>query len=182
MVTTADMRASPLTRAAFGTSPPRTIDVVDEVGQHDQLDTGLAERRQHLLDVGEEQPVGADDQHALVGEREAVRVEEVGRPVQGHDGLAGAGAALDDDHAGQRGADDLVLLGLDGGDDVGEATAARRLQRRDQRALPIDAGALAEVDGVLAEQLVLDAEQLASPVSAKCRRRARSIGSRPVAR
>ena len=40
--------------------------------------------------------------------------------MQGDDGLAGAGPALDDEHAGLRAADDLVLLGLDRGDDVAE--------------------------------------------------------------
>ena len=98
-----------------------------QVGEHDELDAGLAERREHLLDVAEEQPVGTDDEHALALEREPVRVEEVGGAVQGDDGLAGAGAALDDEHAGELGPDDLVLLALDGGDDVGEAAGAGRL-------------------------------------------------------
>ena len=80
----------------------RTLTSGDEVGEHRQLDAGLAERRQHLLDVAEEQPVGADHEHALALEREPVGVEEVGGAVQGHDGLAGAGAALHDEHAGQR--------------------------------------------------------------------------------
>ena len=98
--------------------------VGEQVGQHGQLDAGLAEGRQHLLDVAEEEAVGADDEHALALEREPVGVEEVGGPVEGDDGLAGAGPALHDEDAGQLGADDLVLLALDGGDDVGEATGA----------------------------------------------------------
>jgi hypothetical protein len=136
------------------------VDPVDQVGEHGQLDPGLTERRQHLLDVGEEQPVRSDDQHALVLQREPVRVEQVGGAVEGDHGLAGAGSALDDEHAGQRGPDDLVLLALDGGDDVAEAARACGLERRDQRALPLQAGAFAEVEGVLAEELVFDAEQL----------------------
>ena len=108
-----------------------------QVGQHDQLDAGLAERRQHLLDVAEEQPVRADDEHALALEREPVRVEQVGGAVQRHDGLAGARAALHDQDPGQLGPDDLVLLALDGGDDVAEPAGAGRLERRQERARPV---------------------------------------------
>ena len=97
------MRTSPLTRARQRRRRvrrgDREVDVGHEVGEHDLLDAGLAERRQHLLDVAQEHPVGADDQHALVLEREAVRVEQVGGAVQGHDRLAGARAALHDEHA-----------------------------------------------------------------------------------
>ena len=97
------MRRSPLTRAASRpVVAPHARRRVDQVGEHRQLDAGLAERRQHLLDVAEEQPVGPDDEDALALEREPVGVEEVGGPVQGHDRLAGAGAALHHEHAGQR--------------------------------------------------------------------------------
>ena len=143
---------------------------VEEVGEHRQLDAGLAEARQHLLDVAEEQPVGADDEHALALEREAVRVEEVGGAVERDDGLAGAGAALHDEHAGQLGADDLVLLALDRGDDVGQPPGAGLLEGGDQRAAAADLAAVvdhrelaAEQPGRLAEELVLDAEELAAP-------------------
>ena len=119
------MRRSPLTRAGGAVVvAPDARPVGDEVGEHGQLDAGLAQRRQHLLDVAEEQAVGPDDEHALALEREPVGVEEVGGAVQGDDGLAGARAALHDEHAGQLGADDLVLLALDGGDDVAEAAGA----------------------------------------------------------
>ncbi len=104
------------------------VHVGHEIGEHGQLDTGLAERRQDLFDVAEEQAVGADDQHALTFEREAVRVEQVGGAVQGDDGLAGARAALHDEHTRHVGPDDLVLFALDGGDDVGEPARARRLE------------------------------------------------------
>ena len=133
------MSTSPLTRATGARSRPRIVDAVDEVGQHGQLDAGLAERRQDLLDVAEEQPVGPDHQHALALEREAVRVEQVGGAVQGHDGLAGAGPALHDEHAGQRRPDDLVLLALDGGDDVAQPAGAGRLEGGDERAVALRA-------------------------------------------
>ena len=38
--------------------------------------------------------------------------------MQRHGGLAGPGAPLDEEQPGERGPDDLVLLALDGGDDV----------------------------------------------------------------
>ena len=83
-----------------------------------QAHPGLAERREDLLDVAQEQRVRPHDEHALALEREAVGVEQVGGTVQRHRRLAGAGAALDDEDPGQRRADDLVLLALDGADDV----------------------------------------------------------------
>ncbi len=142
----------------------------EQVGEHGQLDAGLAEGRQHLLDVAEEEPVGADDEHALALEREPVGVEEVGGAVQGDDGLAGARPALHDEDAGQLGPDDLVLLALDGGDDVGEAAGAAGLEGGDERAVAGDAplvdggaAAVAEGRGGVAEQLVLDAEEGAAP-------------------
>ena len=166
------MRRSPFTRAVAGWSRPSMVTpvgAVEEVGEHRQLHAGLAEAREHLLDVAEEQPVGADHEHALALEREPVRVEEVGGAVERDDGLAGAGPALHDEHPGQLGADDLVLLALDRGDDVGEAAGASLLERGDERAPAADLAALvdhgelaAEQPGRLAEELVLDGEQLAA--------------------
>ena len=152
-------------------------DVVDQIGQHRQLDTRLAQAGQHPLDVAEEQPVGPYHQNALALEREPVGVEQVGGPVEGDDGLAGTGTTLDHEHPGQLGADDLVLLGLDGGDDVAEVTGAGFLQGGDQRAVAPDLVRLVPVvvavvdhtelavehPRTLAEQLVLDAEQLPAP-------------------
>ena len=137
---------------------PDHPDVGHQVGEHGDLDARLAERRQDLLDVGEEHPVRAHDQHALALEREPMGVEEVGGPVQRHHRLAGARTALHDDDPGQLRADDLVLFHLDGGDDVGELARPRLLERRDQRAVALDL-ALVERLGRRAEQLVVDAEQ-----------------------
>ena len=152
----------------------RPLDVGDEVGEHDLLDTGLAEARQHPVDVAQEHPVRADHQDALVLQREAEGVQQVGGAVQGDDGLAGAGPALDDEHAGLRAADDLVLLGLDRGDDVAELAGAAALERGEQggvaaqlqrarwRRSPAVGRLVADAEVALAEQLVLDAEQLAA--------------------
>ena len=106
-----------------------------DVGQGRQLDTRLAERRKDLFDVGEEQSVRAHHEHTLALEREPVRVEKVGRPVERHDGLAGARSALHGQHAREWCPDDQVLLGLDGADDVAEATGAGRLEGGDEGAL-----------------------------------------------
>ena len=106
--------------------------VVHQVVQHDLFDAGLTERGQHSLDVAQEHPVGSDDEHALVLEREPVGVEQVGGAVERDDRLAGAGSALHDEHPGLRAADDLVLLALDGGDDVAELSGAATFERSEQ--------------------------------------------------
>ena len=58
----------------------------------------LAERRQHVGDVVEERPVRPDHEHAVAGEPPAVLEQQVGGAVQGDRGLAGARAALHDQH------------------------------------------------------------------------------------
>jgi hypothetical protein len=145
-------------------------DTGHEVGQDDLLHAGLAERRQDPLDVPQEQAVGPDDQDALVLQREAVGIEEIGGAVESHDRLAGARPALDDQHTGLGRANDLVLFGLDRGHDVAETAAAALFQGGDQAriapqlrriaVLAVDVLADAEVAG--AEQLVLDVEELAA--------------------
>ncbi|MGY4646120.1 hypothetical protein ACVW07_003953 [Cellulomonas sp. URHB0016] len=89
-----------------------------------------------------------------------MRVEQIGRAVQRHGGLAGAGTALDDECTSQLGADDRVLLRLDGGDDVSHPTGATGGEAREQGALPGQAGeavvALA-AQQVQVQHLVLDA-------------------------
>ena len=72
-------------------------DVGHEVGEHDLLHSGLAERRQDAFDVAQEDPVRPDHEDALVLQREAVGVQQVGGPVEGDHRLAGAGTALDDE-------------------------------------------------------------------------------------
>ena len=156
------MRTSPLTRAASGAVGRPGPDVAGvETGDRRQRHAGLAERRQHVLDVAEEQRVGTDDEHTLALEREPVRVEEVGGAMQGDRRLAGAGAALDDEHAGHRRADDVVLLRLDRADDVAHGAGAAALQRRQQRALAGERRLVGQV--VEVEELVLHPDD-AAPV------------------
>ena len=74
-------------------------DAVDDLAERPQRDRGLAEGRQHPLDVAHEDAARADDQHAAALVAAAVGVEQVRRAVQRDHGLAGAGAAGDRDHA-----------------------------------------------------------------------------------
>ena len=90
-------------------------------------------------------------------------VQEVGGAVQRGDRLAGARAALDDEDAGQVGADNPVLLGLDGRDDVGHAAGARRGDRRDERGLAGKSAFVFVGQLVQVEYLVVDAGNDAPP-------------------
>ena len=104
-------------------------DLGDETGHGREGDPRLSQRGEDLLDVAEEERVGTDHQHALPLEGEPVRVEQIGGPVQGHGRLAGARAALHDQHPSEWGPDDLVLLALDRGDDVGHPAGPGTVQR-----------------------------------------------------
>ncbi len=59
--------------------------------------------------------------------------------MQGDRGLAGAGAALDDQHPAVRGADDPVLLGLDGPHDVVHAAGPGGVERGQQHGVRVGA-------------------------------------------
>jgi hypothetical protein len=148
-----------LRRALHGGDVPPVVDgrghprVERAEGRHH--DAGLAERGQHLLDVGQERRGRPDDEHAGTPEAVAVGVEQVGRPVQCHGGLAGAGSALHDEHALERRPDDAVLFALDRRDDVGHPAGAFCGHGREQRALALQVRPLVVVErGV--EDLVLD--------------------------
>lgn len=83
--------------------------------------------------------------------------------MQGHRRLTGAGASLHDQRAAEVGADDAVLLGLDGRDDVVHPAGPLRRQRGEQCALALHLlpGAAAVEQG-LVEDLVVDAGHLAA--------------------
>jgi hypothetical protein len=130
-------------------------DAGDEVAHRRGHHAGLAQRRQHLVDVAQERAGRPHHEHARAFQQAPVGVQEVGRAVQRHRRLAGTRAALHHQRAGQVGADDAVLLGLDGRDDVGHPAGAALGHRREQRAL---AGERVGVDlGVEVEDLVLQA-------------------------
>jgi hypothetical protein len=102
---------------------PRT----DQLVEGDLPHVDLAERGQHSSDVGEECGVGADDEDATAAQPVGEGVEEVRRTVQADRGLPRPGGALDADGVGDVGADDDVLLRLDGRDDVAHRPDARTL-------------------------------------------------------
>ncbi len=84
--------------------------------------------------------------------------------MKGDGGLAGAGAAGDQRGAGRGRPDDLVLLLLDGGDDVAHGVAAGPAEGGHQGAVADDRELLAVQGGgqVGAQQVVLDADHLAA--------------------
>ena len=108
---------SPLTWAACGLSEPRasTWEQSADGGQHDIV---LAERRQHLVDVAEKGSTRADYQNSAPGQLLTVGIEKVGGPMERDHGFPGARSAFDDEYPAPVFADDAVLIGLDGGDDV----------------------------------------------------------------
>ncbi len=135
-------------------------DTGHQVGEYDLFHAGLAERRKHTVDVAQEHAVRSDDEHALVLEREPVRVEQIGGAVERDHGLARARPALHDEHAAELRTDDLVLLRLDRGHDVAELARARLLEcgQEGTRANQIALGR-----GRCVQHLVFDAEQRAAP-------------------
>ena len=81
------------------------------------LDGAFTKRGQDLTDVADERPVGADNEHAGAAEGR-IGVDEPRGAVQADCGLAGAGAALDDECRQRLLGDRLVLLRGDRGDDL----------------------------------------------------------------
>ena len=154
---------SPLTTAASGLSSGAALTPGEELGDRAEHHVGLAEGRQDLADVAEEGGVRPDDEHAAALERAPVGVEQVRGPVQRRDGLAGARAALHDQHALQRGADDPVLLGLDGGHHVAHPAGAAAGDARDQHGLAGQAPAVRLGQPVQVEDLVVDPGDRAVP-------------------
>ena len=114
------MSADAFSRATSGSALDRGSGSLRlEVEQGAGLHALLAEAGEDVGDVGEVGLVGSDEQHAATAVTEpGIGVEEVGRAVQGDDGLAGAGAAVDDQGTARTGTDDGVLVGLDGAEHV----------------------------------------------------------------
>ena len=138
--------------------PAGRSDARKQTADGGELDPALVERGQDVLDVPQERRVGADDQHALALEGETIGVEQVGRPVQGDGGLAGARTALDDQDARQRTPDDLVLLPLDRRHDVAHAAGTGPFEggEQDLRSGEAEPGARFAALGI--EELVLEVQ------------------------
>ena len=110
------------------------FDVGHQTGNRRKGDPRLAQRRQNVFNVVQEQGVGADDQNSLTLQRGAVGKEEVSGAVQRDGRLAGAGSTLHEQDAGQGVANDLVLLTLNRRHNVAHATGAGPAQCGEQRA------------------------------------------------
>ena len=136
---------------------------VDELADRPEAHGVLTEARQDSLDVGHEGSRRADHEDTAALETPAVGVQEVGGSVQRDDGLAGARTTADDGDAAGRCPDRLVLLGLDGGDDVAHRVPTGPRQRRHQRAFTHHRQVLGRTLG--AEQVVLDADDLGALVA-----------------
>lgn len=158
-----DHHRAALERGGLGGLDPAGLHAGEEVGLRTQQHARLGQGGQHVGDVAQERGVRADQQHAAGGEFPPVRVEQVRRPVQRHRRLAGARAALDHQHTGQRRADDLVLFDLDGLDDVPHAAGAPGVQRGQQRRLAGQFLVAGGGGGGDVEHLVVEAGHLPLP-------------------
>jgi hypothetical protein len=118
-------------RRLIGIGSLDTDDRLDQVGDRGLPDVEFAQRGQNVSDVGQEGRVRPDDHHAAARDQFLVRVQQVGDAVQADGGLPGAGRALHAHGARRVRPHDVVLLGLDGGDDVAHRTGARPLDLRD---------------------------------------------------
>ena len=151
-------------------------DTLEQLADRSQVDTVLAEPGQHATDVVGEHRRWADHQHPAVGEPAPVGVEQVGRAVQGDLRLAGAGATGDEGDAVGGRADRLVLLALDGGDDVAHVLAAFPGQGLEQGALADHA-----IDVRRGQHVVVEVDDLGT-AQMMTRRRSTPSGSPVVAR
>ena len=178
-------------------------DLGHQSGDGREAHAGLAQRREDLFDVAQEQRVRPHDEHALALQGEAVRVEQVGGPVQRHGRLAGPRPSLDHEDPGQGGTDDLVLLALDGADDVAHVARPGLSQGGQERAGPAQDQPVGEQPLPAAvpvrcasgpgrhgapkrpsgsTKYSSSSPSTDRPRTARWRRRARPCGSRPVAR
>ncbi len=137
----------------------------DQLADRGLGDVELAERGQDVADVGEEGAVRPDHDHPAPPDLLPVRVQQVGDPVQADGGLPGAGRALHTYRLVGAGPDDIVLVGLDGRDDVPHGSGPRPLDLLDQdpaRPGPLFLARTGLVIRPGREQLVLVGGQLAA--------------------
>ena len=108
-----------------------------------------------MLDVAEKGRIRPDHKDALALERKPMGVEQVGRPVQSHRHFACPRTSLHDQDSGQRAADDLVLLSLNGRHDVPHTARPRALEGGEQHLRAGEAQADARIRPRGVEQLIL---------------------------
>ena len=125
-----------------------------QLGDRRRLHAVLPERGQHVGDVVEIRAVRAHEQQVAAAVPDAgVRVQQVCRPVQSHHRLARARPAVDHEGATGVGADDRVLIGLDGGQHIPHPAGPRPAQAGEERRLLVQARAGGRV-AVVAQDLV----------------------------
>ena len=122
---------------------------VGDGGLHHRL---LTEGGEDLRDVAQEGPARAEHEDAVPAQGGVV-VEEEGGPVQAHRRLAGTRPTLDGQQLFERGPDDLVLLGLDGGDNVEHLAGTGPLELGQEGIASAEPGGRAVVTGS-AEEIV----------------------------
>ena len=137
---------------------PRRLQAVEDLAERAQLDVRLTHRGEDARDVAGEHPGRPDHQHAGPAELTPVAVEQVGGAVQRDGGLAGARPAGDLGDPAPRRPDHLVLLLLDGRDDVAHLLAARTPQRGHQRAFADDLHVLGH--GLGHQHVVVDVQHV----------------------
>ncbi len=111
-----------------------------DVGDGGLDDRLLAERGEDLGDVAQERTARAEHEDAFSAERRMV-VEKEGGAVEADGRLARARTALDGEQLAEWGTDDLVLLGLNGGDDVEHLPGAGSLELGQERVATTQPGA-----------------------------------------
>ncbi len=145
----------PLDRRHLGGVEAGCGEPVDEVAESAQRDGLLTEARQHAFDVrgvGGRRP---DDEDAAVLEAASLGVQQVRGPVEGDHRLARARATGDLGDTPRGRADRLVLVALDGRDDVAHLAAAAAGEGGDECAVAHDD----DVVGRLGHhEVVLDAD------------------------
>src|SRR5699024_3279703 len=140
----------------------RDLPFADHVGQSAGAHIVLAEAGQDVGDVVQVGVVRADEQDSSPAVTQPrVGVQQVGGAVQGDDGLAGAGTAVDHQRPARAGSDDGVLIGGDRGQHVPHLRGACLVQGGQQGGFLIGAG----VCGQLRALVVGSAEGLVPVVT-----------------
>src|SRR5208282_2109180 len=85
-----------------------------------------------VADIGQEGPVRPDHDHPAPPDLLPVRIQQVRDPVQPDGRLPGTGRALHANRLVGAGADDVILVRLDGRDDVPHGTGPRPLDLIDE--------------------------------------------------
>jgi cysteine synthase A len=101
-----------------------TLSTGHKVGKHHLLHACFTERRKYLLDVSQEHSVRPDNKDTLIFKRESIGVQQIRSTVQSNNSFSSSWSTLHNQHAALRCANDLILLRLNGGNNVAELSGA----------------------------------------------------------